>query len=196
MNPICRNQMFFPKKEYYPACDHGHRAHSITKTSLLSKTSVYKQCDEGSWRLIKWAYSPAAKPVSNRVRKLRKKSDDNNQSSNPNFQKLSMLQSCHGWADKMRCFFLSECETLVQTYAKARCFSSASSAALSTAKATPSLQKRHVFFCFCRWKELFEASYWNLFSTTLWYLSCAPGGARSANSSNVSVRPTSWRLLA
>ena len=52
------------------------------------------------------------------------------------------------------------------------------------------------FFCFCSWKELFEASYWNLFSTTLWYLSCAPGRARSANSSNVSVRPTSWRGLA
>ena len=58
------------------------------------------------------------------------------------------------------------------------------------------LSKEPCFFCFCRWKELFEASYWNLFSTTLWYLSCAPGRARSANSSNVSVRPTSWRLLA
>ena len=58
------------------------------------------------------------------------------------------------------------------------------------------LSKEPCFFCFCRWKELFEASYWNLFSTTLWYLSCAPGGARSANSSNVSVRPTSWRRLA
>ena len=41
--------------------------------------------------------------------------------------------------------FLSECETLVQTYAKACCFSSATSAALSTAKATPSFQKNHDF---------------------------------------------------
>ena len=51
--------------------------------------------------------------------------------------------------------------------------------------------KRGMFFYFCSWKNFFEASYWTLFSTTLWYLSWAPGGARSANSSNVSVRPAS-----
>ena len=55
----------------------------------------------------------------------------------------------------MRCF-LSECETLVQTYAKARCFSSATSAALSTAKATPSFQKSHVFSVFAAEKNFLK----------------------------------------
>ena len=55
----------------------------------------------------------------------------------------------------MRCF-LSECETLVQTYAKARCFSSATSSALSTAKATPSFQKSHAFSVFADEKNFLK----------------------------------------
>ena len=66
-----------------------------------------------------------------------------------------MLQSCHGWADKMIFFFKSEVK---QTYAKARCFSSATSAALSTAKATPSFQKMSCFSVFAAEKNFLKPS--------------------------------------
>ena len=66
-----------------------------------------------------------------------------------------MLQKCHRSADKIF-FFKSECETLVQTYAKARCFSSATSSALSTAKATPSFKKRSGFLVFAAEKNFLK----------------------------------------
>ena len=146
--------------------------------------------NEGSWRFIKWVYSPAAEPVSNQVRKLCKKSDDNNQSRRPNFQKLSMLQSCDGWADKMRCFFIrvwNTCTNLRKSTLLLICYFCCPFHCQSHSL----LPKEACFSIFAAEKNFFEASYWTLFSSTLWYLSWAPGGARSANSSNVSVRPAS-----
>ena len=110
----------------------------------------------------------------------------NNQSSNQNFQKLSMLQSCDGWADKMRCFFIrvwNTCTNLRKSTLLLICYFCCPFHCQS--HSFPPKEPR--LSVFAAEKNFLKPPT----GTTLWYLSCAPGRARSANSSNVSVRPAS-----